>query len=97
MKRRRTPRPVSFALEHLANDVEPATLIAQIQRRWPAAAGSFAGCEPVFEREGELTVNCGSAVQAQELDLMSELVIARLNAALGQPAVKRLRPRATRT
>jgi hypothetical protein len=87
---------VSFALEGLADDLEPATLIAQIQRRWPAAAGAFAGCDPVFERDGELTVNCGSAVQAQELDLMSKLVVDRLNAALGQPAVKCLRPRATR-
>ncbi|MBE2316974.1 DUF721 domain-containing protein [Solirubrobacter sp. CPCC 204708] len=95
MKRRRTPRPVAFAIETLADGLEPATLIARIQRRWPDVAGSFASCQPAFERDGELTVNCGSAVQAQELDLMSELVVARLNEALGQPAVKRLRPRAT--
>jgi hypothetical protein len=95
VKRRRTPRPASFALEALQDDLEPATLIARIQRRWPAVAGSFASCKPAFERDGELTVDCGSAVQAQELDLMSELVVARLNEALGQPAIKRLRARAT--
>ncbi len=95
MKRRRTPRPVSFAVEDLADRLEPATLIARIQRRWPSVAGSFAACKPAYERDGELTVDCGSAVQAQELDLMSELVVARLNEALGQPAIKRLRPRAT--
>lgn len=95
MKRRRTPRPVSFALEHVENDLEPATLIARIQRRWPGIAGSFASCTPAYERDGELTVDCGSAVQAQELHLMSELVVDRLNEALGQPAIKRLRPRAT--
>ena len=44
-----------------------------------------------------LTVACDSAVLAQELDLMSELVVARLNEALGRPAVTRLRTRATRT
>jgi predicted nucleic acid-binding Zn ribbon protein len=94
LKRRRTPRPVGFALDSLADELEPATLIARIQRRWPAVAGSFASCRPAFERDGELTVDCASSVQAQELDLMSELVVQRLNAALGQPAVKRLRPRA---
>lgn len=95
MKRRRNPRPVAFALDSLGDRLEPATLIAKIQRHWPAIAGSFASCTPAYEREGELTIDCGSAVQAQELDLMSELVVARLNEALGQPAVKRLRPRAT--
>ena len=95
MRRRRTPRPVSFALDSLGDRLEPATLIAKIQRHWPAIAGSFASCKPAYERDGELTIDCGSAVQAQELDLMSELVVARLNEALGQPAIKRLRPRAT--
>ena len=96
MRRRRSPRPVSFALDTLGDRLEPATLIAKIQRHWPAVAGSFASCQPAYERDGELTIDCGSAVQAQELDLMSELVVDRLNQALGQPAVKRLRPRATR-
>ena len=97
MRRRRSPRPVSFALDTLGDRLEPATLIAKIQRHWPDVAGSFASCQPAYERDGELTIDCGSAVQAQELDLMSELVVARLNEALGQPAVKRLRPRATRS
>ena len=42
MKRRRTPRPVSFALGSLQDDLEPATLLAAIQRRWPEVAGAFA-------------------------------------------------------
>jgi hypothetical protein len=42
-------------------------------------------------------VECDSAVLAQELDLLSELVVARLNEALGRPAVRRLRPRPTRS
>ena len=69
-----------------------------LQRAWPAAAGSFARTtEPVGERDGVVSVACDSAVVAHELDLMSELVVERLNAALGRPAVKRLRTRATRT
>ena len=92
MKRRRTPRPVSFALGSLRDDLEPATLLAAIQRRWPEVAGAFASCsQPRYERDGVLTVACTSAVQAQELNLMSELVVARLNEALGRPAITRLK------
>ena len=98
MKRRNGPRPVSFALGHLADTLEPPTLLAAVQRAWPDASGAFANvAEPVSERDGVLIVACDSAVWAQELDLMSEVVIAKLNAALGRPAVKRLRARATRS
>jgi predicted nucleic acid-binding Zn ribbon protein len=96
--RRNDPRPVSFALGVLADQLEPPTTLAALQRAWPAAAGSFAtAAEPVGERDGVVTVACDSAVLAHELDLMSELVVERLNTALGRPAVKRLRTRATRT
>jgi hypothetical protein len=70
----------------------PATLLAEVQRAWPAAAGTFSGAtSPVSERGGVVTVRCGSAVMASELDLLSTLVIERLNAALGRPAVTGLR------
>jgi hypothetical protein len=96
--RRKGPRAVSFALDALADRLEPPTLLAALQRAWPAAAGSFATVsEPVKEREGVVVVACDSAVLAQELDLMSEMVVERLNTELGRPAVKRLRTRATRT
>lgn len=91
--RRRGPRPVGFALDALTAELAPATLLAEVQRAWPEAAGDmFAGhSEPVRERDGEVVVACPEAVRAQELDLMSELVLARLNEALGRPAVRRLR------
>ena len=97
--RRSAPRPVGVALEALADALAPATLLAQVQRAWPEAAGeAFSNVsEPVGERDGVVVVACDGAVWAQELDLMSELVVGRLNAALGRPAVRRLRPRATRT
>jgi predicted nucleic acid-binding Zn ribbon protein len=98
MKRRPGPRPVSFALDALADALEPPTLLAAVQRAWPEAAGAFASvAEPVSERNGTVTVACDSAVWAQELDLMSEVVAGKLNDALGRAAVKRLRARATRT
>ena len=96
--RRIGPRPVSFALDALADQLEPATPLAAIQRAWPQAAGSFAATtEPVKEADGVVFVACDSAPVAQELALMSELVIDRVNEALGRPVVRRLRPSATRT
>ena len=94
--RRRGPRPVGFALDRLTRAIAPATLLAEIQRAWPQAAGdAFASAaEPVAERDGIVTVACASAVWAQELDLLSERVVEALNEAIGRPAVRRLRPQA---
>ena len=94
--RRHGPRPVGLALDRLTGAIAPATLLAEVQRVWPQAAGeAFASrTEPVSERDGVVTVACETAVWAQELDLLSERVIAALNDALGRPAVRRLRPQA---
>jgi predicted nucleic acid-binding Zn ribbon protein len=94
--RRRAPRPLASALDRLTAQLAPATLLAEIQRAWPEAAGAaFAGqSEPVAERDGVVTVACASAVWAQELDLLSERVVQRLNQRLGKPAVRSLRPQA---
>ena len=94
--RRRGPRPVAAALDRLTADLAPATLLAEVQRAWESAAGAaFAEqSEPVAERDGIVTVACGSAVWAQELDLLSEPVVERLNAQLGRPAVRGLRAQA---
>ena len=94
--RRRSPRPVGIALDSLASSLAPATLLAEVQRAWPEAAGAaFAGsAEPVSERDGVVTIACVSSVWAQELDLLSERVVERLNDALERPAVRRLRPQA---
>ena len=96
--RRSAPRPVAAALDRITSGLAPATLLAEVQRAWPAAAGAvFATtCEPTREAAGTVTVECESAVLAQELDLLAELVVNRLNEALGRPEVKRLRPQPTR-
>ena len=93
--RRAAPRPVAAALDHLTAQLAPATLLAEVQRAWPEAAGEAfaAASEPVAERDGVVTVACVSAVWAQELDLLSEPVLERLNARLGGERVRRLRPR----
>ena len=94
--RRRGPRPLAIALDRLTADLAPATLLAEVQRAWESAAGAaFAGqSEPVAERDGMVTVACASAVWAQELDLLSERVVERLNEQLGRPAVRGLRAQA---
>lgn len=91
--RRSVPRPLTDALERVGIQLMPATLIAEIQHAWPTAAGEPFGrlCAPLSERGGVVRVACGAAVVAQELDLMGELVVARLNESLGRPAVKQLR------
>jgi predicted nucleic acid-binding Zn ribbon protein len=87
---------VGLALDAMAGRLAPATLLAEVQRCWPEAAGEAFGrrTQPVAERDGVIVVACGSAVWAQELDLLSEHVVARLNEALGRPAVRALRPQA---
>ena len=96
--RRQGPRPVSFALDALADTLEPPTLLARVQRLWPSVSGRFAGVsEPIREHRGVLTVACDSAPWASELDLMSEIVVAQLNARLGGSEIRRLKAQATRT
>ena len=94
--RRAVPRPLEIALERVSSELMPATLIAQVQLAWPRCAGEPFGrlCAPVSERDGVIRVACGSAVVAQELDLMGALVVRRLNEALGRAAVRALRPTA---
>ena len=94
--RRAGPRPIGVALDRLTVALAPATLLAEVQRAWPQAAGeAFArATQPDGERDGVITVACASAVWAQELDLLSEPVVAALNEALGRPVVRRLRPQA---
>jgi predicted nucleic acid-binding Zn ribbon protein len=90
--RRRGPRPVAEALAAVTDRLAPATLLAEVQRAWPQAAGVFAGqARPVAERAGVVTVACASAVWAQELDLLAPRVVAALNERLGRDAVAGLR------
>ena len=94
--RRTGPRPLGAALEQLTARMAPPTLLAEVQRVWPQAVGEAlaAAGRPVAERAGVVTIACAQAVWAQELDLMSERVIAALNGALGRPAVRQLRVQA---
>lgn len=96
MRRRSSPRPMTAAFERVADAVMPQTLLAEVQRVWPSVVGPGLAevATPVAEREGVVRVACGSAVWAQELELMGARVVASLNEALGREAVVRLRAEA---
>jgi predicted nucleic acid-binding Zn ribbon protein len=92
---RAAPRMLATALEDLTSILAPATPLARVQQVWTTAAGSAiaAAARPTAERAGVLTVSCAAAVWAQELDLMADDLIARVNAALGEEAITELRCR----
>jgi predicted nucleic acid-binding Zn ribbon protein len=91
--RRREPRPLGHAVSALADRLAPQTLLADVQRVWPAAVGDAiaAQAEPTGERDGVLVVTCASAVWAQELDLMGPGLVERINGLLAEPRVRSLR------
>ena len=79
---RRGPRPMTGALGRLADELAPQTLLADVQRAWPAVVGASIAAQaaPTAERGGVVTVSCSASVWAQELDLMAPQIVARLNA-----------------
>ncbi len=93
MKYRRAPRKMESALTALADDLAPRTLLADVQRAWPAVVGASIAdqADPTSERAGVVTISCSASVWAQELDLMAPQIIPRLNEALPTGGVARLR------
>ena len=93
--RRLAPRPLSAALAEFSQSLAPATTLARVQREWERAAGPAVAvaARPTAEHDGVLTVTCEASVWAQELELMAEVLIQRLNAALGEGTLRELRCR----
>jgi predicted nucleic acid-binding Zn ribbon protein len=93
MTYRHGPRSLSQAFGMLSAELAPATLLAGVQRAWPATVGEAiaAQAQPTAERGGTVTISCAASVWAQELDLMAPQIVARLNAALSGGEVRRLR------
>jgi predicted nucleic acid-binding Zn ribbon protein len=91
--RRLAPRALSSALEGVVRDVAPQTLLARVQAIGTEVAGDrlAAAAAPVSEREGTVTVACQSAVWAHELELLAPDLLGRLEGALGDPLVTKLR------
>ena len=90
---RRSPRPLTLALEAVVEDLAPDSVLADVQRAWRKAVGESiaAQAQPTSERGGVVTVSCSASVWAQELDLMAPQIIERLNQLLRRARVHRLR------
>ena len=90
---RRAPRLLASAFDDLVDALAPDTLLADVQRAWPATVGPSiaAQASPTAERAGVVTISCSASVWAQELDLMAEPILARLNEGLRRGRITRLR------
>jgi predicted nucleic acid-binding Zn ribbon protein len=93
MSRRRAPRPAANAFQAALQRVAPKTPLAAVQAAWSTAVGEqlAAVARPVSERDGTLTIECADAVWAQELDLMQDTLLERLQAEVGDQAPRALR------
>lgn len=78
----RAPRSIGDALRAAAAAAAPETLLAAVQATWTDVAGDRVAAEarPVSEHEGVVTIACGKATWAQELDLLGPTLLERLNA-----------------
>jgi predicted nucleic acid-binding Zn ribbon protein len=92
---RQAPRPLSLALETFTAGVAPASTLARVQACWEMTVGPAiaAAAAPLAERDGVLTVRCEAAVWSQELELMAVDLLDRLNAALDEELLHKLRCR----
>jgi predicted nucleic acid-binding Zn ribbon protein len=96
-KWQRSPRQLGHVVDQLRDQLAPDTVLAEVQRVWPAVVGPAIAAEaqPTAERGGVVVVSCSASVWAQELDLMAPAILERLNEALGAQRVSRLRCVAT--
>jgi predicted nucleic acid-binding Zn ribbon protein len=90
---RRAPRPLTFAVELLRDELAPETLLAHAQLAWREVVGDAIAAQatPTSERGGVLTISCAASVWAHELDLMAPDILERLNGRLGTSQLTRLR------
>ena len=91
--KRAKPHAIADTIREIKRDAQPATLLAAVQASWRAAVGEQIAEQawPVREREAMVTVECRAATWAQELDLLQDDLLTRLNSELGEARVKRLR------
>ena len=93
MSPRREPRAIAESLRAVRARAEPRTLLGAAQTSWREAVGERIAREaqPVREREGVLTIACSAATWSQELDLLQNDLLERLNRELEPRRVEKLR------
>jgi len=91
-----SPKRIGDLLGEFKAEVAPQTLLASVQMVWDEVVGEriAAVTEVVDERDGVVTVECSSAVWAQELEMMGPRIRSRLGERLGEDAPESLRFRA---
>ena len=92
---RLAPRSLATALGSLTSELAPASTLGRVQMVWESSAGPAiaAAATPTTERDGVLTITCSAAVWAQELELIAPTLLQRLNEALGEELLYKLRCR----
>lgn len=93
MSRRSHPRALGDLVRVVRVESRPQTPLGAIQSVWADALGERIAtqAEPVRERDGLVTVVCSAATWAQELDLLQNDLVERLNRELDGAEVNRLR------
>ena len=101
--RRRSPRPISGALETMRGTWQPPSPLGRAQTAWDQIGRIWADVigahgpyivertEVVSLRAGVLTVSCSESVVADTLQMESERVLERLNSQLDGEPIKRLK------
>lgn len=88
-----SPKPIGEMLGGFRTEIAPGSPLAAVQGVWKGVVGEkiAAVTEVVDERDGVLTIECSSAVWAQELELMGPRIRAGLERELGDSAPEKIR------
>jgi predicted nucleic acid-binding Zn ribbon protein len=91
--RKAAPHALGETIRQLRDETQPATLLAAVQAQWRTAVGDHIAEQawPVRDRDGVITVECRAATWAQELDLLHDELLERVNSQFEEPRVSRLR------
>ncbi|MBK5230640.1 MAG: DUF721 domain-containing protein [Thermoleophilia bacterium] len=81
------------ALEALVRSVQPGSVLAEVQRQWPAAVGeTIAGwARPVAEKAGVVVVECDDSVIAHELEMIKTELLGKLRERIETGAPRELK------
>lgn len=93
MTHRRDPFRLADALDEFTRGVQPASVLAEVQRNWESAVGeTIAGwAQPVAEKSGIIVVECADSVVAHELEMMKTDLLKKLAQALPDKAPRDLK------
>jgi predicted nucleic acid-binding Zn ribbon protein len=97
--RRSVPSSVGQVIGALASEVQPASLLGDVQRVWPAIAGEALArvATPTAAARGTVTLACQDSLWAHELQLRERDFLEQFATRLGAGVVTKLRCQAVPT